>query len=178
MKRDIIFCIELDSKSDVEFVKRYISLFFNIKYPTIYQTYNHCYMKESYEDEEIVELDLLQRGLKCLSTIYSKCKICETWLVYVGTGNINNNGKKLKDVTMVLLDKNPKKRECIYSVHKKRLNVNKDLTNIKKIENVQVLANSLKYISLLDETNSRIIKYKNYNPSNVNCIFQNDLSVK
>lgn len=164
MGRDIIFCIELDNKSDVDFVKNYISIFFRVNFPTIKQTFHQCYMKESYDDEDSIdyEIDLLQRGLECLSKIQGKCKICETWIFYIGVGSIYNYGKCLNDVTLVLLDKNPKKRECIYSVHKNKLDISKTLSKDTKFNNINILANSLKYLFTLDESNCRIIKYKNY----------------
>lgn len=169
MGRDIIFCIELDNKSDIEFVKNYLSIFFKVNYPNIHQTFHQCYMKESYDEDDSVnfDIDLLQRGLECISKIYSKCKVCETWIFYVGVGDIYNNGNIMKDITMILMDKNPKKRECTYSVHKNKMKIGKNYTKDEKINNIKILSDSLNYLLSLDDSNCRIIKYKNYKLKNV-----------
>lgn len=102
--------------------------------------------------------DIIKTGLGRLLEMFDVLKLKtadQVWLLYVGSGDIQNLHK---NVTLMLLNKNPCTRECSYTINKRALDLSDCLSKHAKLENLKVLSKSLQDLFVTEKT----IKYTNF----------------
>ena len=98
--------------------------------------------------------DIIKQGLITFNSMFHNLKLKttnEVWFFYIGYGNIQNH----KDVSLILLNKNPGDKECYYVVNKQQFDIKNTDNKNTKINKSKLVYNSLKQII---ETN-HMIKY-------------------
>lgn len=149
----IYYCANLGNNQDINYIKECLQIYLNIHYNIKLEKF------EKYKEDlccDIDDLDILKRGLVTFNNMFTNLKLkdnLETWFVYISNGNIKDISE---NIFLMLINKNPGEKKAFYAINKTKLDINKDYNKKKKIENLQILKNT---IGELFSNN----KYVNYN---------------
>ena len=159
---EIYYYLDLDSNQDVLNIERCLRVFIttqqsNYKLTRLDKFVLDKEKSEFYENTEydINKCDIVKRGLIILSRMFNELKLKtknETWFLFIGNGDISMSHK---DVSLVLLNKNPYYKECCYIVNKKQLNVIDTMNKEEKFINIKNFTKSLYKIF----SDNKTIKY-------------------
>lgn len=165
---NIYVYLDINESNDLNVIYKCIEVFIkvNIKehYVDKYVIINSNRLRNvEYTDNEKMENnkinkiqdDVVQKSLIYMKNIIHNEKLKtanECWFISISNGNIKNI---YKDVCLFLINKNPKKQECFYTIYKNKLDINKALDKTDKIKSLKVITNSL--TELLKS--NKIIKY-------------------
>lgn len=143
----------LKNNQDINYIKEclqiYLTIHYNIKLERFerYQEMFKC---------NIDDVDILKGGLITFNNMFKNLKLkdnFETWFIYISNGNIKDISE---NIFLILINKNPSEKRAYYAINKNNLDINKDYSKMKKIENLQILKNTIR--ELLSNN-----KYINYN---------------
>lgn len=104
------------------------------------------------------EMDALERGLYTFAKAFHELKLKEThpiWFVYFENGNIRNFKN---DVCLLLANKEPQIRQCVYTILKHSLSIEKTSDRSEKLNKLKMFNKSLEQLFAGD--NKRKIRYK------------------
>jgi len=150
----VYYCTNLENSQDINYIKECLKIYLTI----------HCNIKlekfERYEQDLTCkddDLDILKRGLVTFNNMFKILKLkdnFETWFVYISNGNIKDVSK---NVFLTLINKNPSEKRACYAINKNKLDINKNYSKNKKIENLQILKNTINELL----SNNKHINYNN-----------------
>lgn len=132
--------IDLDGEVyDIDTITQCMRVYFLAKQKEYDLTHLQCITL----DKHSTSADVLERGLFSLCQMYNQLKLKtkdEVWFIYMSVGNLKN----LQDnVTLLLVNKSPSERECLYSIHKRMLDVKKTSDKTSKLCELKILTKSL-----------------------------------
>lgn len=152
---EVYVCLDVDrTRVDADIILRCIKVFITVHT----QEYNVRLFQEI--DADIIapgQEDVIQRGMYCFCEMFKILKLKtkdKVWFLYVSSGQLKT--KVDSDVTLMLLNKNPSSRECLYTLNKKAITVYKEQPKTVKLGNLQVIKRSLDELF----TTKKTVKYK------------------
>lgn len=154
---NIYISIDLPIEHDVSIIAKCVEVYVNTKCPGY--TVNLLQLVNVKMPPHVV-YDVINDGLYVFTEMYKKLKLkekTEVWFMYISCGQIRSI---VNDVTVILLNKNPRNHICHYTIHKKPLSILKGMTKEEKLSNMKLVTTSLDELF----TNDRVIKYENVKP--------------
>jgi hypothetical protein len=154
---NIYISIDLPIEHDISIIAKCVEVYVNTKCPGY--TVNLLQLVNVKMPPHVV-YDVINDGLYTFTEMYKKLKLkekTEVWFMYISCGRIRSI---VNDVTVMLLNKNPRNHTCHYSINKNQLCILKRMTKDEKLANMRLVT------STLDElfTNDHVIKYENVKP--------------
>lgn len=101
--------------------------------------------------------DIVKKGLSIFVKLYEQLKLKttnETWFIMMGNGNIRN---LYRDVSVLLLNKNPTLKECCYVISRNQLSITRDMSKAEKLENIKRFTKDIGQLI----NSQKVIKYNN-----------------
>lgn len=103
--------------------------------------------------------DVIKRGLLQFTFMFETLKLKAsgpTWFIYISNGNVIVNDQKiLENVGVMLLNKQPEYKECIYTIHKTPFQVFKGETREKRLEDLKTFSKTFKELF----QSNQVLKY-------------------
>lgn len=103
--------------------------------------------------------DTIKNGLLLFNDMYRKLKLKssnETWFVYISNGDIK---EIYKNISVILINKTPIKKECVYIINKRNLNISINMIKNEKLSILKEFSKTLQ--ELLFSNKIKSIKYDN-----------------
>lgn len=147
---DVFVYLDLrNSKNDYNLLYRCIQVYFKVhlkqyelvNFKIISENHLHKITQQKFDITQ--NLDVIQQSLVNIKQIINNEKLKTTnecWFLLISNGNIKNI---YKNVSLFLINKNPQKKECFYTIHKNQLYIDNKLSKIEKLDSLKILTSSL-----------------------------------
>lgn len=154
---EVYYCVDMDTggEENLKCIEKCLRTFIEINYRDYTLTKFERYIKSRCVKND----DIIKNGLYTFNKMYNEFKLKSSnkiWFIYISNGNIKS---AYKNVCIVLLNDNPKEKECFYVVNKTQLSFNENISRELRIEYLKRLN---KYLQELFDT-QQVIKYENFN---------------
>jgi hypothetical protein len=153
---DVYFVIQMTAEYDRESLVKCLKVFLETHLQK-----QGVYKLNIFEDVSIEytnnDCDIIERGLMTFIKMYERLKLKsknESWFIYVSNGYIKT---VQHNVSLVLLNKQPSKCECLYNINKSPINVQSSMLKQEKLQGLKTFTKGLTNILQSKQT----IKYDN-----------------
>ena len=149
---DIYYSIDLSDNQDISFIEKCLEVYMKTKF----QEYN-IQKFEVFKPNLMSKGDIIQNGIDTFNEMFEKLKLKsshDVWFFYISNGDIKH---RYKDVSVVLLNKNPMDKKANYVINKTVIDVNLTYTKEQKLIGTKCLTTSLHH---LFDNQDKIIEYQ------------------
>ena len=161
---EVYYYIDLDNNQEIDKIEKCLSVYISTQKQEFeikrFERFIPCkevnkeYLGGKYD---INSCDVVSKGLIILARMYNELKLKtkdDVWFIFMSNGDIKMS---YKDISLILLNKNPSVKECNYIVNKNKININNNMDKSKKMDSIKNLTKSLKELF----ASKKNIKYNN-----------------
>jgi len=150
---DVYYYIDLDDTQDHTFIEKCLDIYIKTKY----QDYEINMLKKYETEMNFIEnkSDIIKYGLNMFNEMFDNLKLKnshDVWFFYISNGDIC---EKYKDISVILLNKNPMTKKSNYVINKKKLDVNINYTKKEKLNKLKCFTDSLTHLF----SSNKILEY-------------------
>lgn len=143
---DIYYYIDIGKTQDINYIKKCLEIYIKTKCNNYTINRYEEYILDKKLENNDNKADIIKNGIDIFNQMYDKLPLKSShdlWFFYISNGNIKD---KYKDVSVVLLNKNPMIKRTNYVINRNIIDIDVNYTKEKKLDGTKCFTNSLNHL--------------------------------